>query len=98
MPIGSVVSLDASEPTQAAHGEDQLQSQPSNGAASLPVSKSWNTHLPAAHGIWTKISEADLAKTEGNREMLGALVEKSYSIHRSEADKQVKSFFDRRNS
>lgn len=91
----SAKPADASMP-RAAHGDDQLMSQPSKASATPAAGNSWKEHVSAAHGTWAKISEEDLGKTQGNHDTLAALVEKRYSIHRSEADKQVKSFFDRR--
>jgi hypothetical protein len=81
---------------QAAHGDDQVMSQPPKAQQNPASDKAWKAHVSAAHVTWDKISEEELIKTQGERDTLALLVEKRYSINRSEADKQVKSFFDRR--
>ncbi len=88
-PVGSATP-------QAAHGDDQIMSQPPKAQQNPATEKAWKAQVSAAHMTWDKISEEDLGKTQGDRDTLAALVEKRYSINRGEADKQVKSFFDRR--
>lgn len=99
--VKSSLSLKSAKPIesavpQAAHGDDELMSQPSETSATPTAGEAAKTHVSAAHSTWAKISGEDLGKTQGNCDTLVASVEKRYSIRRSEADKQAKSFFDRR--
>jgi uncharacterized protein YjbJ (UPF0337 family) len=41
------------------------------------------------------LTEDELLKVEGRQEKLAALVQERYAITRDEADKQVKSFFEK---
>jgi uncharacterized protein YjbJ (UPF0337 family) len=56
----------------------------------------WKQRVGAAKVAWGKLSEDELLKSEGHAQKLAGLVQERYAITRDEADKQVKSFFDKR--
>ena len=55
----------------------------------------WKQHVGAAKIAWGKLTEDELLKLEGHQEKLAGLVQERYAITRDEADKQVKSFFEK---
>ena len=44
---------------------------------------------------WGKLTEDELLQSEGHAEKLAGLVQERYAITHDEAEKQVKSFFDK---
>ncbi|HMB84374.1 MAG TPA: CsbD family protein [Terriglobales bacterium] len=55
----------------------------------------WKQQVGAAKIAWGKLTEDELLKVEGRQEKLAGLVQERYAITRDEADKQVKSFFEK---
>jgi uncharacterized protein YjbJ (UPF0337 family) len=55
----------------------------------------WKQRVGAAKIAWGKLTEDELLKVEGRQEKLAGLVQERYAITRDEADKQVKSFFEK---
>lgn len=55
----------------------------------------WKQRVGAAKVAWGKLTEDELLRLEGHEQKLAGLVQERYAITRDEADKQVKSFFDR---
>lgn len=55
----------------------------------------WKQHVGAAKIAWGKLTEDELLKLEGHQQKLTGLVQERYAITRDEADKQVKSFFEK---
>ncbi|ABM25064.1 MULTISPECIES: hypothetical protein [Shewanella] len=55
----------------------------------------WQDQIQAAKGNWSKISETELVKSNGNEANLNELVQKHYSLSRDDSSKQVKSFIDK---
>jgi uncharacterized protein YjbJ (UPF0337 family) len=55
----------------------------------------WKQQVGAAKVAWGKLTEDELLKAEGRHEKLAGLVQERYAITRDEADKQVKSFFEK---
>lgn len=58
----------------------------------------WKQQVGAAKIAWGKLTEDELLKLEGHEQKLAGLVQERYAITRDEADKQVKSFFDKQKS
>ncbi|MCY1212292.1 hypothetical protein D9M72_240250 [compost metagenome] len=56
----------------------------------------WNQHVGAAKIAWGKLTEDELLKSEGHEQRLSGLVQERYAITRDEAEKQVKSFLEKR--
>ncbi|NWL76789.1 general stress protein CsbD [Pseudomonas taiwanensis] len=56
----------------------------------------WNQHVGAAKIAWGKLTEDELLKSEGHEQRLFGLVQERYAITRDEAEKQVKSFLEKR--
>lgn len=55
----------------------------------------WKQRVGAAKIAWGKLTEDELLRLEGHEQKLAGLVQERYAITRDEADKQVKSFFDK---
>ena len=55
----------------------------------------WKQQVGAAKIAWGKLTEDELLKLEGHEQKLAGLVQQRYAITRDEADKQVKSFFEK---
>jgi uncharacterized protein YjbJ (UPF0337 family) len=55
----------------------------------------WKQQVGAAKIAWGKLTEDELLKLEGHEQKLAGLVQERYAITRDEADKQVKSFFEK---
>jgi uncharacterized protein YjbJ (UPF0337 family) len=54
----------------------------------------WKQQVGAAKVAWGKLTEDELLQVHGRQEKLAGLVQERYGITRSEADTQVKRFFD----
>lgn len=54
----------------------------------------WKQQLGAAKVAWGKLTDDELLQVQGRQEKLAGLVQERYGITRSEADQQVKRFFD----
>ena len=59
------------------------------------VKGKWKQQVGAAKIAWGKLTEDELLKLEGHEQKLAGLVQERYAITRDEADKQVKSFFEK---
>ena len=55
----------------------------------------WKQQVGAAKIAWGKLTEDELLQSEGHAEKLAGLVQERYAITHDEAEKQVKSFFDK---
>jgi len=55
----------------------------------------WKQQVGAAKVAWGKLTEDELLKSEGHEQKLAGLVQERYAITRDEADKQIKSFFEK---
>lgn len=55
----------------------------------------WKQQVGAAKIAWGKLTEDELLRLEGHEQKLAGLVQERYAISRDEADKQVKSFFEK---
>ncbi|MFT5781780.1 MAG: hypothetical protein ACI9EB_001150 [Pseudomonas sp.] len=55
----------------------------------------WKQQVGSAKVTWGKLTEDELLQSEGHAEKLTGLVEERYAISHAEAEKQVKSFFDK---
>ena len=62
------------------------------------VKGKWKQQVGAAKIAWGKLTEDELLKLEGHEQKLAGLVQERYAITRDEADKQVKSFFEKYNT
>lgn len=58
----------------------------------------WKQHVGAAKIMWGKLTEDEFLKLEGHVQKLTGLIQERYAITRDEADKQVKSFFEKHQS
>ena len=59
------------------------------------VKGKWKQQVGAAKIAWGKLTEDELLRLEGHEQKLAGLVQERYAISRDEADKQVKSFFEK---
>lgn len=68
-------------------------------ATSLPGTKvKWPQQVKAAKSEWSKLSEDELLKSDGNAEQLSLLVQRRYDIAPDVARNKVKSFLSRSNN
>lgn len=58
----------------------------------IKVKGKWDLQIKAAKHEWSKLSEAELLKSDGNSQQLTGLVQQRYAIERQVAEKQVKAF------
>ena len=98
--MNDVAHKPATQPMQATRGDDDLMSrQQQQSMPSLPSSDElkgkWKQQVGAAKIAWGKLTEDELLRLEGHEQKLAGLVQERYAITRDEADKQVKSFFDK---
>lgn len=62
------------------------------------VKGKWKQQVGAAKIAWGKLTEDELLKLEGHEQKLAGLVQERYAVTRDEADRQVKSFFEKNKS
>lgn len=55
----------------------------------------WKQHVGAAKIMWSKLTEDEFLKLEGHVQKLTGLIQERYAITRDEAERQVKSFFEK---
>lgn len=55
----------------------------------------WKQRVGAAKIAWGKLTEDELLELEGHEQKLVGLIQERYAITRDEAEKQVKSFFEK---
>lgn len=61
-----------------------------------PANKSkWSQQVKAAKSQWSKMSEAELLKVDGDPQQLASLIEKHYSLSPEVAKHQAKNFMQR---
>lgn len=53
---------------------------------------SWPQQVGAARLVWSKLSEDELLKSEGQLQKLAGLIQQRYAISRYAAEKQAHSF------
>ena len=58
----------------------------------------WKQQVGSAKIAWGKLTEDELLKSEGHAQKLAGLVQERYAVTRDEADKQVKSFLEKRDA
>lgn len=54
----------------------------------------WKQMLGKAKTTWSKITDDELLKVEGNAQRLSGLVQERYGVAREEAESQVQKFLD----
>ncbi len=59
------------------------------------VKAEWKQQIGAAKIAWGKLTDDELLKAEGHVQKLAGLVQERYAISHDEANKQVKSFFEK---
>lgn len=99
-PISTTTTNDAkttkaSKPSATQHTAEKSLSAPLQNKS---TDDAWQKRVGAAHKVWSKLSESELKKSAGEPAKLSELVQSRYSLSRSDADKQVKSFIDNRQS
>lgn len=79
--------------------QNQPQEAPQQQQQSLPsmseVKGNWKQQVGAAKIAWGKLTEDEILKSEGHAQRLTGIIQERYAITRDEADKQVKSFFEK---
>jgi len=55
----------------------------------------WRQHILTARSTWSRLTEDELLKCEGQVGKLMALIQKRYAIVRVEAHRQVKVFLEK---
>lgn len=86
---------------KAARSEGASKDQTTKSVAVKPAMQStdaikvkgkWASQVKAAKHEWSKLSEAELLKSDGNSQRLTGLVQQRYAIERHVAEKQVNAF------
>lgn len=55
----------------------------------------WQQQVGAAKIMWSKLTDDELLKLEGEEQKLAGLVQERYAVSRDEAARQARSFFDK---
>lgn len=58
----------------------------------------WKQQVGAAKVAWGKLTDDELLQTEGHAEKLAGLVQERYGVVRADAEAQVKTFLDKKES
>lgn len=74
--------------------KQQMQSMPSIPSVDELKGK-WKQQVGAAKIAWAKLTEDELLELEGHEQKLTGLIQQRYAITRDEAEKQVKTFFEK---
>jgi hypothetical protein len=89
----------------AAHGDDDLMSEPSPPMPSSATPddgvftlRQWLQQVDAARATWDRLNMVDLLCTEGDEDELIKLVQRRYAISHDEATRQVQTFFQEQTS
>jgi uncharacterized protein YjbJ (UPF0337 family) len=59
------------------------------------IRKNWRQLAGLARIVWDELTLDELIKSEGDAQKLTTLIEQRYEMPRSDAEKQVMSFFER---
>jgi len=85
--------------TKADKGDNEMTNKPAQHIPSADEIKGiWKQHVGAAKIMWSKLTDDEFLKLEGHVQKLTGLIQERYAITRDEADKQVKSFFEKHQS
>ncbi|WP_210401703.1 hypothetical protein [Lacimicrobium sp. SS2-24] len=79
---------------------DKMEPTPIKAAQTVPspgAKVKWPQQVKAAKSQWSKLSESEILKSDGNQQQLSALVQQRYHIEQHVADKQVKTFLEQQN-
>lgn len=92
---GALIEL-GERPTIAALAWDREHPRPPTPTAEEKSGKAaWRRHIGSARLTWSKLSGGELERIEGDPAKLIVLLQRHYSFDHHEADRQVKSFFQR---
>ncbi len=87
----------ANDPPHASKSKGEEVTQPLRKAVVVDIKadikSKWKQHVGAAKLVWSKLSEEELLKTQGNEHKLASLVQERHAIARSDAYQQVNNFF-----
>lgn len=79
--------------------QSQPHKEPKKQQQSLPsmdeIKGDWKQKVGAAKIAWGKLTEDEILKSEGHAQRLAGIVQERYAITRDEAEKQVKSVFEK---
>ena len=53
------------------------------------IQEGWNQYKVSAKQQWDKLSEEQIAGTQGKREYLASRVQEAYSVNKEEAERQI---------
>lgn len=67
------------------------QSMPSSDA----LKGKWQQQVGAAKVMWSKLTDDELLRLEGEEQKLAGLVQERYAVSRDEAARQARNFFDK---
>jgi len=92
---GALIGIGA-PPTAAALAWDREHpSAPEPSTAEKSGKADWRRHIGSARLTWSKLSGGELERIQGDPAKLIVLLRRHYSFDLHEADRQVKSFFQR---
>ena len=72
-----------------------MNTQPQHIPSVDEIKGIWKQHVGAAKITWGKLTEDEFLKLEGHVQKLTGLIQERYAITRDDAEKQVKSFFEK---
>jgi hypothetical protein len=52
----------------------------------------WNQHIDAARSAWSRLTEDELRRCQGDADALARLVRERYTLSRAAAERQVRVF------
>jgi len=63
--------------------------------APLSIAERWNRYVGSARIVWSRLSDDELLKSEGEAGKLTELVQERYAVSREAADKRVRDFLQK---
>ena len=92
---GALIEIGARPTAVALAWDREHPPAPQPPAAEKSATAGWRRHIGSARLTWSKLSNGELERIEGDPAKLIVLLQRHYSFDQHEADRQVKSFFQR---
>lgn len=92
---GALIELGERPTVAALVWEREHPPLPAPAAGEKSGKATWRRHISSARLTWSKLSGGELERIEGDPAKLIVLLQRHYSFDHHEADRQVKSFFQR---
>ncbi len=92
---GALIEIGAPPTVAALAWDREHPPEPQPSTAEKSGKADWRRHIGSARLTWSKLSGGELERIEGDPAKLIVLLRRHYSFDLHEADRQVKSFFQR---